>query len=140
MNGGFVLAPTYTYSFHLSDQWEVAMTSRALVTGLVYKNPGVVVHNAPTLGYTWASGYVVAGPSFDIIATVLCGAGSFCNRVSGVAAGATLGGAYFWETVRDRLGVYIDAHLTFVPGGSVYEGPLVTVTGGPVFRFGTLTR
>jgi hypothetical protein len=140
VSGGFVLAPTFSYGWRISDQWEVAMTGRTLVTGLVYRNPGVVIHNAPTLGFTWASGYVVAGPSFDILATVLCGANNFCNRVSGVAPGATLGGAVFFDALRERVGVYIDGHLTVVPRGAVYDGALVTVTAGPVLRLGLLTK
>lgn len=140
VSGGFVLAPTFTYGFRLSDEWEISMTTRATITGLVYKNPGVVVHNAPTLGFTWATGYVLAGPSFDVLATVLCGANGFCNRVSGVAPGATLGGALFFDALRERVGIYIDAHLTMVPSGAIYDGALVTITAGPVLRLGLLTK
>ena len=135
-----MLAPTLTYSFRLSDDWEVAMTARVLVTGIAYKNPGVVVHVTPTIGFTWDSGYVTAGPSLDAIDTILCGANAFCNRAVGVAPGASVGAAYFTGAVNDRLGIYIDAHISVLPVGAIYDGVLVTITAGPVLRLGKLSR
>jgi hypothetical protein len=141
VSGGLVLAPSFSYAFHISDQWELSMSTRVLITGTTYKNPGFVAHNVPALGFTWPSGYVTAGPSLDVLHTILCGADAFCNRVVGVAPGATFAAAYFTtESLRGRLGVHLDAHLSVIPSGAVFSGPIWTVNVGPVLRLGKLTR
>lgn len=140
VNGGFVLAPKFAYSVRLSDEWEIAMSTRILITGIVYKNPGFVMHNVPAIGFTWKDGYVSAGPSVDVFDTILCGENDFCNRTIGVSPGATLGAAYFTEAVNSRLGMHLDAHLSVLPEGAIYSGPIWTVTLGPELRLGMLSR
>ncbi len=136
VNGGLALGPTFTYAFDISENVEIALTNTALFTGLVYKNIGIIDENLAQFGAKWKAGYINVGPSVSFMSTILCSADKFCNRVSAVAPGGQIGGAYFDERMGGRLGFYATVNLIYIPSGAIYTGVLGQANAGLIFRLG----
>ncbi len=139
VSGGSVFVPEVSYSFRLSEHIELDLIDRVLITGVFYRNPGIVNHGIVAFGYLGELWFLTFGISADIFHTVLCGANAFCNKVGGITPGAHVsGGGYYGRILQGRLGAKADVHLSWVVAGAVYQGPIWSINIGPIVRLGDI--
>jgi hypothetical protein len=94
---------------------------------------GIFNQVSAAIGYASAQYSFSVGPSISIYSMPACGA-ALCGRVVGLSPGGHAGASFYFTGL---LGVAIDAHATWVGGGSLVlpGGVVVLVVAGPVLRW-----
>lgn len=126
-SGGFTPSAQVTWS--VGDRLSYGVSGGAMLTGLTYRNPGLILTAGPSAWVTlgeFTAGVTLGGSLFW---TVMCG--RQCNRVLGLDPSGELSLLY----KRSWYGVRVDAFGAWVVRGAVYNGPWGGLTLGPYLRW-----
>lgn len=142
VNGGVILIgtrPRFAVSPHVDIAWRTDAGFLLALRDVLSILPATDIHGAGAynhasvaIGYAWKTGTFSLGPSLAVYSVAACGP-QWCDRLSGLAPGATAHLAYY---LPGPFGVSASATLDWLTGSAVLPaGVAATVLVGPLLRW-----